>query len=162
MLDYNGWRMQARISVRVCQTKEAYSAPVTIRVVDGLRTRYTFIVTVQVSLDPMRSSGSEMLSQTRQYKRARQTHLGGWCSGGFGGSGDGLLDGHNRRRLARNADHRLIKLSVMIPWPEVAVVNDSNARNLWRYYFLAGFYLRSSVASSRWWDFIWICIRRQG
>lgn len=74
-----------------------HTAPISIRVIDRSRTWTGFMVTVQVTLNPIISwgvvcdRGSGRHADVGDYKRGRQTNLLWWCNDGFGGSGDDIF-----------------------------------------------------------------------
>lgn len=100
----------------------ALAAPVQIRVAGESWTRSGFMVTVQISSNPIRSSSSFSSCGPKQHKWARQICLGEWCSGGFGGYSDSVPGSRDWQRLPKIEDHKLMKLSMLIPWPKVVVL----------------------------------------
>lgn len=86
-----------------------HGTPVPIRVTGGSPTQSTFTVN---SLDSSSWSQASRLADMIRDKQARLTRLGRWCSGDFGGFGEGVSCGG--QRSPKSVDLGLMKLSVIV------------------------------------------------
>lgn len=155
-MDRAGWHMQAYLSLYVCR-----SAGGIWNASSNLGRRW---VADAVNLHGQFTSSSwsqtSRLEDTISDKRDRRAHLGKWCSN-FGSSGDNVFGGWGWWLSSRSVDPGMMKFSVMIPWPEVAVDSSGKARKFRQNRSRPWLSHRFSSDSSGLlrWEPIWICSR---
>lgn len=56
----------------------------------------------------------DVVADTNMHKQASDTHLGGWCSGGFGGSGGGIFGNEGEGQSSKSIDIRPMSVLVVV------------------------------------------------